>query len=64
MISMKGEEMGAIEKFGEIYKNRHDYVKDWKERTGGKAVGYFCTYAPEELMYAAGILPTPSFGQP
>lgn len=35
----------------------HDYAKEWKQRTGGKVIGYFCTYAPEEIMYAAGILP-------
>jgi len=43
-------------------KNRADYAKDWKKRTGGKVMGYFCTYAPEELMYAAGILPVRILG--
>ncbi len=42
--------------------NRAEYAKAWKERTGGKVVGYFCTYAPEELMYAAGILPVRILG--
>ena len=41
---------------------RAQYAKEWKERTGGKIVGYFCTYAPEELMYAAGILPVRILG--
>lgn len=51
-----------IEKFKEWYDSRHDYAKDWKERTGGKVIGYFCTYAPEEIMYAAGVLPVRILG--
>jgi len=42
--------------------NRAEYAKAWKQRTGGKVVGYFCTYAPEELMYAAGVLPVRILG--
>jgi benzoyl-CoA reductase subunit C len=42
--------------------NRADYARQWKQRTGGKVMGYFCTYAPEELMYAAGILPVRILG--
>ena len=30
-------------------------VRDWKDRTGGKAVGYFPVYAPSEIIHAAGI---------
>ena len=41
---------------------RAEYAKAWKEKTGGKLMGYFCTYAPEELMYAAGILPVRILG--
>lgn len=32
-------------------------VQRWKEKTGGKAVGYFPVYSPMELIYANGILP-------
>lgn len=32
-------------------------VRDWKDRTGGKAVGYFPVYAPSEIIHAAGMLP-------
>ena len=46
-----------MEQFKEWYRNRHDYQKAYKEKTGKKLVGYFCTYAPEELYYAADILP-------
>lgn len=51
-----------IEMFQEWYDNRHEYAKNWKERTGGKVVGYFCTYAPEEIFYAVDILPVRILG--
>ena len=46
-----------IEVFREQFEHRHDYAKDWQKRIGGKVMGYFCTYAPEEIIYAAGMLP-------
>jgi len=50
--------MGAIEKFQEVYENRHDYVRDWKSKNPeGKILGCFCTYVTEEIPYAAGVLP-------
>ncbi|MFX1458047.1 MAG: benzoyl-CoA reductase, bzd-type, subunit N [Promethearchaeota archaeon] len=51
-----------FEKFKEWYENRHDYAKKWKDRTGGKVLGYFCTYVPEEILYAADILPVRILG--
>ena len=54
-----------IEMFQEWYENRHEYAKYWKEKNekdGGKVMGYFCTYAPEEIMYAANILPVRILG--
>jgi benzoyl-CoA reductase subunit C len=51
-----------FDKFQAWYENRHEYAKAWKSRTGGKVLGYFCTYVPEELLYAAGILPVRIFG--
>ena len=47
----------TFETFRNWRLNRADYAREWKEKNGGKLMGYFCTYAPEELMYAAGILP-------
>lgn len=32
------------------------YIKEWK-RNAGRIVGVTCTYAPEEIIYAAGIMP-------
>ena len=46
-----------MEKFHEVLKNRHEYARDWKKRTGGKVLGYYEPYMPEEIVYAAGILP-------
>lgn len=51
-----------FQKFRNWEKNRHEYAKEWKKRTGGKVMGFFCTYAPEELMHAAGILPVRILG--
>ena len=31
-------------------------IQEWK-RQGGKVVGYFCSYFPEEIVTAAGLLP-------
>lgn len=51
-----------LEKFEEWYLNRHEYAKKWKEKTGGKVLGYFCTYVPEEVIYAVGVLPVRILG--
>ena len=32
------------------------HVRRWKEQ-GGRVVGYFCSYVPEEIISAAGLLP-------
>ena len=31
------------ETFKELYDSRHEYAKEWKKKTGGKVMGYFCT---------------------
>jgi len=54
--------VGAIEEFQNVLANRHQYAKDWKERTGGKAIGGLCTYVPNEIIYAAGMLPVRILG--
>jgi len=51
-----------FEQFREWETNRHEYAKEWKERTGGKVMGYFCTYVPEEILHAAGVLPVRILG--
>lgn len=49
--------MSSMDVFARALEQRHSYARRWKERTGGKVVGYFCCYLPEELVYAAGALP-------
>jgi len=54
--------MGAVEKFRGVVTDRHGYAREWKERTGGRVIGWFCTYVPEEIVYAAGMLPVRILG--
>ncbi len=48
--------------FQDWFENRHEYAQEWKARTGGKVLGYFCTYVPEEILYAADVLPVRIMG--
>ena len=53
----------AVEtQYRQWYEERHKYAKEWKERTGGTVVGTFCTYVPEELLYAHNMLPVRILG--
>lgn len=54
--------MDPIESFRKVVADRHQYAKDWKQRTGGKVIGGLCTYVPEEIIYAAGMLPVRILG--
>ena len=49
-------------KFFEWYDKRHDYARNWLSENGGEVVGCFCSYAPEEIIYAAGHLPMRMLG--
>ncbi|MFW9991077.1 MAG: benzoyl-CoA reductase, bzd-type, subunit N [Candidatus Odinarchaeota archaeon] len=51
-----------FEQFRNWYENRHEYAKEWQERTDGKVLGYFCTYVPEEILYAVNVLPVRILG--
>jgi benzoyl-CoA reductase subunit C len=50
-------EVKNLERFYEVLQNRHEYARAWKKRTGGKVLGYYEPYMPEEIVYAAGALP-------
>ncbi|MBI4331268.1 MAG: benzoyl-CoA reductase, bzd-type, subunit N [Chloroflexi bacterium] len=54
--------METLDQFRKIFQNRHQYARDWKARTGKQVFGYLCTYVPEEVIYAAGILPVRVLG--
>jgi benzoyl-CoA reductase subunit C len=43
--------------FKALVENRHEYAKAWKAKTGGKVLGWYEPYFPEEVAYAAGVLP-------
>lgn len=53
---------GLFDQFKTWYEKRHDYARDWKARTGGQVVATMCTYTPEELLLAAGMLPVRVLG--
>jgi len=48
--------------FSQWYDKRHDYARAWKARTGGSVVATMCTYTPEEMLIAAGMLPVRVLG--
>ena len=45
-----------IAKFRRITENTHEYAKSLKEK-GQLLAGYMCTHVPEEILYAAGMIP-------
>lgn len=51
-----------FEQFRQWYEQRHEYAKAWKQKRGNKVMGCFCTYEPEEVLYAANILPVRVYG--
>lgn len=55
--------MKNLELFTKIAENPYDYARKVKKESGKKIVGYFCSYAPEEIIYAAGALPFRIFGR-
>ncbi|MEE8472290.1 MAG: 2-hydroxyacyl-CoA dehydratase [Dehalococcoidia bacterium] len=57
-----GQNTGLMDGFRRIIQERHDYAREWKDRTGGRVFGGMCTYVPEEIIYAAGILPVRVLG--
>jgi bcr-type benzoyl-CoA reductase subunit C len=48
--------MLSLDIFRQITADPRAYAAGWKKRTGGKVIGHFCSYAPEEIVTAAGAL--------
>jgi len=46
-----------LEEFDYIYRHRLDYARTWQQHSGHKVLGYLCTYVPQEVLYAADVLP-------
>lgn len=53
----------ALEKLRALRDDPYAWVRSWRERRGGKVVGFFCCYAPEEIIHAAGALPVRITGE-
>jgi bzd-type benzoyl-CoA reductase N subunit len=49
--------MQILKQFHDIVDDPIGYARHWKTETQSKVVGYFCSYAPEEIIWAAGALP-------
>jgi len=54
--------MEALEKIKKISKDPYSYASNLKHATGKPIIGNFCSYTPEELIYAADGLPFRLFG--
>ena len=54
--------MADFQPFHDISADPEGYARNWKKQTGGKVVGTLCSYAPEEIVHAAGALPFRVFG--
>ena len=54
--------MTSAERFRSVWRDPAGYGRIVKQETGRSILGFFCSYAPVELIYAAGILPVRLFG--
>ncbi len=62
LLPRRDESMNAIQTIYEVIGQPYDYARRTKRQTGKPVVGYFCSYTPEELIYAAGAIPFRLFG--
>jgi benzoyl-CoA reductase subunit C len=53
-----------MERFQKLLEDPHKHAIEWKQKTGGNVIGYFSHYFPEEIAYAAGILPVSILSKP
>jgi bzd-type benzoyl-CoA reductase N subunit len=53
--------MKNMDQIRKAARDPQGYAQAYKERTGRKVVGTFCSYAPEEIILAAGALPLRMF---
>jgi len=52
-----------VERAERLYRdNRLASVREWKERSGGLAIGYMPVYVPLELLHSQGVLPVGIMG--
>jgi benzoyl-CoA reductase subunit C len=53
-----------VGKFRELFETRDAVAAEWKTKSGKKIVGCISTYVPEEIVYAAELLPVEIIGNP
>ena len=53
--------MKELTEIKNIVSNPYAYIRKYKKHTGKKVVGYCCSYAPEEIIWAAGAMPVRLF---
>jgi len=46
-----------IRTFEQYHENQHEAIKRWKQENGKQVFGYFCCVTPEEILFAADVLP-------
>lgn len=52
-----------IDRCFDIYEDvQLEYVKQWRKKTGGMAIGYLPIWVPKEILYAANVLPVGLMG--
>ncbi len=54
--------MKLLDEFYGILDDPYAYGKKLKAEKNKKIIGYFCSYTPEEIIYAAGVHPMRLFG--
>jgi len=54
--------MNGLRLFRQVASQPYQYCHQLKQEKSQKILGYFCSYTPEELIYAAGALPFRIFG--
>jgi len=54
--------MDSLNRFKAVAADPAGYAQQWKKEKGGKVVGTFCSYAPEEVILASGALGYRIFG--
>jgi len=59
-MGMKIEQI--LNRFHGVVADPGEYARNWQSQNKGSVVGYFCSYAPEEIILASGALPYRIFG--
>lgn len=54
--------MNPLEMFNFVCSDPAGYARSLKKETGRGILGFFCSYAPEEIIHAAGLVPFRLFG--